>query len=89
MTLPTLYIMASPFRRIDPDTRAVITIDQNNNVVKIEDSDGNLLDLPLNLGGNTALRVSDDTGNELSRQILAELKTMNFHLQIITGEEIL
>jgi hypothetical protein len=37
--------------------------------------------------GQKHQRVYDPTGEELQKQILEQLKEMNFHLRIITGEE--
>ena len=80
--------MASPLRRIDPDTRYVITKDSGDNVVKVYDPDGNLVSLPIVTDGGSALKVSDMSSKELLGQIVNELKIMNFHLQILTDEEI-
>ena len=77
--------MANPYRRIDPVSRAVITKDENGNVVKIVDADGNVIDVPIS---GSSLKVSDMTSRELLGQIVNELKIMNFHLQILTDEEI-
>lgn len=80
--------MASPFRRIDPDSRAVIVKDENDNVAKIRDADGNLVDFPIGNDGGTVLMVSDLTSRELLMQILSQLKIMNIHLSLLTNEEI-
>ena len=80
--------MASPLRRIDPDTRYVITKDSGDNVVKVYDADGNLVSLPIVTDSGSALKVSDMSSTELLGQIVNELKIMNFHLQILTDEEI-
>ena len=54
------------------------------------DDDGNIVgNLPKGIaGGETYLRVSDTTNNELLGEMVDQLKIMNTHLQIITGEEI-
>ena len=80
--------MASPLRRIDPETRYVITKDSGDNVVKVYDADGNLVSLPIVTDSGSALKVSDMSSTELLGQIVNELKIMNFHLQILTDEEI-
>ena len=80
--------MGSPYRRIDPESRAVITKDEGENIVKMYDIDGNLVSFPLVNDGSAALKVSDMTSRELLGQIVNELKIMNFHLQILTDEEI-
>ena len=69
--------MASPLRRIDPDTRYVHVVDDDGNET---------------LTSITELLSSDLKEAYLSRdvlgEILTELKIMNLHLQAMTDEEI-
>jgi hypothetical protein len=80
--------MGSPFRRIDPDSRAVITKDENDNVVYTYDSAGDLISFPVNMAGGAAIGVADVSSREILDQILGQLKIMNLHLSILTNEEI-
>jgi len=55
------------------------------------DDDGNIKTSPdseFEKAGMTMMRVSDMSSTELLGQIVAELKIMNTHLQILTDEEI-
>ena len=79
--------MGTPYRRIDPDSRAVIVKDEGGNVVKTYDIDGNLVSFPMVTDGSAALKVSDISSAELLREVVEQLKIINFHLQILTDED--
>ena len=77
--------MGSPYRRIDPDTRAVIVKDLDGNVIKGVDLSGADTDFRMSPNG---LMVHDLNLYDVMKDILSELRIMNTHLQIITDEEI-
>ena len=74
----------SPNRRINREEGYVITKDYDGNVIKGEDLDGKATSLTF---ASDKLLVHDITLHDVMTEILSELKIMNTHLQIITGEE--
>ena len=77
--------MASPYRRIDSHEGYVIVKDYDGNVIKGEDLDGEATSLTF---ASDKLLVHDITLHDVMTDILSQLKIMNFHLQILTDEEI-
>ena len=77
--------MPSPYRRLNREEGYVITKDFDGNVIKGEDLDGEATSLTF---ASDKLLVHDITLHDVMTEILSQLKIMNFHLQILTDEEI-